>query len=94
MDTQITTTMISTVGTFLGGVVTAFGGSKLVHRKRVTQDQRCERICASMVGMSETLLAVIEAIGANDHRLAPYIAQLEVRVSDARAFLEQSKDKD
>lgn len=94
MDTQVTVAAISTGGGLLTGIMSTLATVKGFHRKRISQDQKCERICASMVGISETLLAVMEAIGANDHRLAPHIAQLEVRVSDARAFLEQTKERD
>lgn len=90
MEAQVLSSLIQTGGGFLTGALAVFGGNKALRgRKPSAQDQRCERICASMVGISETLLAVMEAIGANDPRIAPHVAQLEVRVADARTFLDQ-----
>lgn len=75
------------LGSAFIGAVAGFWGRG---RKRSSQDQRCERVCASMVGMGETMLAVLHALGLNDPRLAPHITAMEARMAEARAYLNET----
>lgn len=57
-------------------------------RKRTPQDARCERICANMVAAVEALLAVVEAVGANNPALQPVIIKARVQLDHARDYLD------
>lgn len=90
LDPQVSSAIISTSGGLATGIIATLATVWAKWRRRSGQDQRCERICAEMVSMSETMLAVMEAIGADDPRLAPHIAQMEIRIAAAKAFLAEA----
>ena len=65
-----------------GGMVAGAGGMfAALWRRRRQRDEVCKRVCGKMVAISDTMIAVIKAIGADDPRLAPHIA-------DARTYLD------
>lgn len=88
VDPQITSAAITT----LGGAIFGSGGMTLWERwqrkRRGAQDQRCERICSNMVTAMETILAVIEAIGAEHPSLTTTIVNARVQISEARRYLD------
>lgn len=87
LDPQVSSAIITTGGGLFTGII----GTILARRRRRSpQDQRCERICAEMVGMNEIVLAVMEATGAQDPHLAPHIAQLRIRIAAAKEFLAET----
>ena len=73
------------------GVVSTLFGLRRRTSGRTAQDQRCERVCASMVSMGETMLAVMKALGVDDPRLTPHIAQMETRIAEAKAYLDTER---
>jgi hypothetical protein len=88
IDPQITSSVIST----LGGAIFGGGGMSIWERwrrgRRSVQDQRCERICNNMVTAMETMLAVIEAVGAEHPNLNPTIVNARVQIAEARRYLD------
>jgi hypothetical protein len=91
VDPQITVAMTNGLFSVAAAVVGAIAGFWRGGLKRQGADQRCERVCASMVSMGETMLAVMKALGVDDPRLAPHIAQMETRMAEARAYLNETK---
>lgn len=87
LDPQVSSAIITTSGGLFTGIIATIWARR---RHRSLQDQRCERICAQMVFMSETMLAVMKAVGADDPRLAPHIAQMEIHITAAKAFLDEA----
>lgn len=90
IDPQISASIISTGGGLLTGVFGTMGAAWMRRRRRGTQDQRCERVCAKMVNLADTMLAVMKALGVNDPRLAQHIAHMEIQIHEARTFLDES----
>lgn len=87
LDPQVSSAIITTGGGLFTGII----GTILARRRRRSpQDQRCERICAQMVSTTELMLAVMKVVGADDPRLAPHIAQMEIHISAAKAFLDEA----
>lgn len=90
VDPQVTSAAITTIGGALFGT----GGMTLWERwkrgRKSTQDQRCERICANMVAAMETMLAVVEAIGAEHQSLTTTIINARVQIAEARRYLDSS----
>lgn len=93
IDPQVTSSLISTVG----GALFGGGGVGLVARwvgknRRTEQDQRCERVCNSMLGLGQTLIAVIKALGLDAPNLSPHIHAMEAQMAEARAMLNEGSE--
>lgn len=87
IDPQVQAAVIQTAGGALFGGAGAGIWAWFKRAKRNGQEQRCERICANMVATVEAMLAVLEALGADQPSLTPAIIKVRVQIDHARDYL-------
>jgi hypothetical protein len=90
LDPQISSAIITTGG----GLLTGIGGTLAAlwrrARQRSDQDQRCERICTSMVSVMSTFVAVIEAIDIHHPAMTIAIRDARAEIAKAQAYLTET----
>lgn len=83
LDPQITSAAIQGGA----GLVTGILGTAGAWWRWGRGGRRCEQVCANMVAVGDTMLAVMKALGADDPRLLPHVLQMEAKLNEARTFL-------
>ena len=88
MDPQVSSAIISTSGGLLTGIIGMFGVMRRRETRRSAQDQRCERVCANLCSVADTLVAVIRITTPSTPAINAHLAEMERQVAAARAYLE------
>lgn len=86
LDPQVQAAIVNGGFTFLGGGGVGLWGW-LRGRRKSAQDQRCERICGSMVAAMKAMLAAMEALGPAKPGLANAIIEVRLEIEKAQRYL-------
>lgn len=87
-DPQVLSAAVQAIGGIITGILGTLAAVWTRARKRQQADQRCERICANMVGAMEAMLTAMEALGGANPALTNAIVRVRVEISHARQYLD------
>jgi len=87
VDPQVQASAVTAIGSALFGSAGTGLFAWLKGKRRTSQDQRCERICANMVAAMDAMLTAMEALGGTKPGLNNAIVNVRVQLEHAKQYL-------